>query len=183
MGYEVDVTALQMVTALSVIANGGVLLKPQIIKSIESEDGVLIRDFKAQKVRRVIHERAANMVKNAMVTVVEKGGTGTRAAVEGFMVAGKTGTALKPRNPRNLGYHSGRYVVSFMGFLPADNPKLAGIVIVDDPKGDEKLYGGTVAAPIFQKISKAAMPYLGVEPLIVHRKASRSLNNARGGAY
>ena len=183
MGYEVDVTALQMVSALSVIANGGVLLKPQIIKSIQSEDGVLIRDFKAQKVRRVIHESAANMVKNAMVTVVEKGGTGTRAAVEGFMVAGKTGTALKPRNPRNLGYHSGRYVVSFMGFLPADNPKLAGIVIVDDPKGDEKLYGGTVAAPIFQKISKAAMPYLGVEPLIVHRKASRSLNNVRGGAF
>lgn len=183
MGYEVDVTALQMVAALSVIANGGVLLKPQIIKRIQSSDGVSMHEFKPQKVRRVIHENAANMVKNALVSVVEKGGTGTRAALEGYVVAGKTGTAKKPRDPRNLGYHSSRYVVSFMGFLPADNPKLAGIIIVDDPKGDEKLYGGTVAAPVFKEIAMKAMPYLGVEPLIVHRKAARTRNNDRGGAY
>ena len=123
------------------------------------------------------------MVKNALVSVVEKGGTGTRAALEGYVVAGKTGTAKKPRDPRNLGYHSSRYVVSFMGFLPADNPKLAGIIIVDDPKGDEKLYGGTVAAPVFKEIAMKAMPYLGVEPLIVHRKAARTRNNDKGGAY
>ena len=183
MGYEVDVTALQMVSALSVIANGGVLLKPQIIRRVSSSDGVSISEFKTQKVRRVIHEGAANMVRDALVSVVLDGGTGTRASVEGFIVAGKTGTALKPRNPRNLGYHRGRYVVSFMGFLPADNPKLAGIIVVDDPRGDGSIYGGTVAAPIFQKIAKAAMPYLGVEPLIVNRKATRSLDNARGGAY
>ena len=70
-----------------------------------------------------------------------------------------------------------------MGFLPADNPKLAGIIVVDDPRGEGSIYGGTVAAPIFQKIAKSAMPYLGVDPLIVNRKATRSLDNAREGAY
>jgi len=144
---------------------------------------VSISEFKTQKVRRVIHEGAANMVRDALISVVSDGGTATRASVEGFLVAGKTGTALKPRSPRNLGYHRGRYVVSFMGFLPADNPKLAGIIVVDDPRGEGSIYGGTVAAPIFQKIAKAAMPYLGVDPLIVNRKATRSLDNAREGAY
>ena len=105
------------------------------------------------------------------MAVVSKGGTGTRAQVDGFHVAGKTGTAYKPKSLRNQGYHTGRYVVSFMGFLPAENPRLAGIIVVDDPQNDGSRYGGTVAAPIFSKIAAAAMPYMGIDP----RKATRSL--------
>ena len=105
------------------------------------------------------------------MAVVSKGGTGTRAQVDGFHVAGKTGTAYKPKSLRNQGYHTGRYVVSFMGFLPAENPRLAGIIVVDDPQNDGPRYGGTVAAPIFSKIAAAAMPYMGIDP----RKATRSL--------
>ena len=110
------------------------------------------------------------------MAVVSKGGTGTKAQVDGFQVAGKTGTAKKPKNPRNQGYHDGRYVVSFMGFLPAENPRLAGIIVVDDPQNKGFRYGGTVAAPIFSKIAAAAMPYLGIDP----RKATRSLGPSPG---
>ncbi len=176
MGYEVDVTALQMVNALCVIANGGTLYQPQIIQRITSQDGVTMYRFQSKKIRRVIHEGAANKVRDALMAVVSKGGTGTKAQVDGFQVAGKTGTAKKPKNPRNQGYHDGRYVVSFMGFLPAENPRLAGIIVVDDPQNKGFRYGGTVAAPIFSKIAAAAMPYLGIDP----RKATRSLGPSPG---
>ena len=171
MGYEVDVTALQMVNALSVVANGGTLYQPQIIQRVTSQDGLTMYRFQPKKIRRVIHEGAANKVRNALMAVVLKGGTGTKAQVDGFHVAGKTGTAYKPKEPRNRGYHTGRYVVSFMGFLPAENPRLAGIIVVDDPQNEGFRYGGHVAAPIFSKIAAAAMPYMGIEP----RKATRSL--------
>ena len=176
MGYEVDVTALQMVNALCVIANGGTLYQPQIIQRITSQDGLTMYRFQPKKIRRVIHEGAANKVRNALMAVVSKGGTGTKAQVDGFQVAGKTGTAKKPKDPRNQGYHDRRYVVSFMGFLPAENPRLAGIIIVDDPQNEGSRYGGTVAAPIFSKIAAAAMPYLGIDP----RKATRSLGPSTG---
>ena len=176
MGYEVDVTALQMVNALCVIANGGTLFQPQIIQRITSQDGLTMYRFQPKKIRRVIHEGAANKVRDALMAVVSKGGTGTKAQVDGFHVAGKTGTAKKLKNPRNQGYHKGRYVVSFMGFLPAENPRLAGIIVVDDPKNKGSRYGGTVAAPIFSKIAAAAMPYMGIDP----RKATRSLGPSTG---
>jgi cell division protein FtsI/penicillin-binding protein 2 len=176
MGYEVDVTALQMVNALCVIANGGTLFQPQIIQRITSQDGLTMYRFQPKKIRRVIHEGAANKVRDALMAVVSKGGTGTKAQVDGFHVAGKTGTAKKLKNPRNQGYHKGRYVVSFMGFLPAENPRLAGIIVVDDPKNKGSRYGGAVAAPIFSKIAAAAMPYMGID----RRKATRSLGPSTG---
>ena len=174
MGYEVDVTALQMVNALCVIANGGTLYQPQIIQRITSQDGLTMYRFQSKKIRRVIHEGAANKVRDALMAVVSKGGTGTRAQVDGFHVAGKTGTAYKPKSLRNQGYHTGRYVVSFMGFLPAENPRLAGIIVVDDPKNAAR-YGGTVAAPIFSEIASAAMPSMGIRPTVLPRRAIKNV--------
>ena len=114
-------------------------------------------------IRRVISKRAADSVRNAMVQVTQKGGTGTKAQVEGFRVAGKTGTASK-LNPETKRYYRTKNVVSFAGFLPADDPKLAMIVIVDDPKASwAERYGGAVAAPLFSEIAARSMAVLGVE--------------------
>ena len=174
MGYEVDVTALQMASALSVIANGGNLMKPQIIQQVSSPGGEVVYQLQPKKVRRVISEQAAGMMTNALTAVVADGGTGEKAMVDGFVVAGKTGTSRKLRNPRNKGYYHGRYVVSFMGFLPAENPRLAGIIVVDDPKNAAR-YGGTVAAPIFSEIASAAMPFMGIEPTVLPRRVIKSV--------
>ena len=174
MGYEVDVTALQMASALSAIANGGNLMKPQIIQKVYSPAGELIYQLQPKKIRRVISEEAAGMMTNALTAVVAEGGTGKNAMVEGFVVAGKTGTARKPRHQRNKGYFHGRYVVSFMGFLPAENPRLAGIIVVDDPKSPSK-YGGTVAAPIFAEIASAAMPCMGIKSTELPRRVIKNV--------
>ena len=174
MGYEVDVTALQMVSALSAIANGGTLMKPQIIQKVFSQDGDLIYRLQPKKIRRVISEEAAGMMTNALTSVVAEEGTGKNAMVEGFVVAGKTGTAKKPRQQRNKGYHDGRYVVSFMGFLPAEHPRLAGIIVVDDPKSASR-YGGTVAAPIFSEIASAAMPCMGIKSTVIPRRVIKNV--------
>jgi len=174
MGYEVDVTALQMASALSAIANGGNLMKPQIIQQVSSPGGEVVYQLQPKKIRRVISEQAAGMMTNALTAVVAEGGTGEKAMVDGFVVAGKTGTSRKLRNPRNQGYHPGRYVVSFMGFLPAENPRLAGIIVVDDPKNAAR-YGGTVAAPIFSEIASAAMPCLGIKPTVVPRRVIKNV--------
>ncbi|MCP4848422.1 MAG: penicillin-binding protein 2 [Verrucomicrobiaceae bacterium] len=174
MGYEVDVTALQMASALSVIANGGNLMKPQIIQKVSSAEGEVIYQLQPKKIRRVISEQAAGMMVNALTAVVADGGTGQNAMVDGFVVAGKTGTAKKLRTPRNKGYYHGRYVVSFMGFLPAENPRLVGIIVVDDPKNASR-YGGTVAAPIFSEIATAAMPCMGVKPAALPRRMIKNV--------
>ncbi len=174
MGYEVDVTALQMASALSVIANGGNLMKPQIIQKVSSAEGEVIYQLQPKKIRRVISEQAAGMMVNALTAVVADGGTGQNAMVDGFVVAGKTGTAKKLRTPRNKGYYHGRYVVSFMGFLPAENPRLVGIIVVDDPKNASR-YGGTVAAPIFSEIATAAMPCMGVKPTALPRRMIKNV--------
>jgi cell division protein FtsI/penicillin-binding protein 2 len=111
---------------------------------------------------------------NALTAVVADGGTGENATVDGFVVAGKTGTARKPRAQRNKGYYHGRYVVSFMGFLPAENPRLAGIIVVDDPQNAAR-YGGTVAAPIFSEIASAAMPSMGIRPTALPRRMIKNV--------
>lgn len=176
MGYEVDVTALQMVNALSAIANGGDLMKPQIVRRVTSAADEVLYQFAPRKIRRAVSESAANQVRRALMAVVAEGGTGGGAAIEGFAVAGKTGTAQKPKEDRSQGYYKGRYVVSFMGFLPAENPALAGIIVVDDPQNEAgRRYGGTVAAPLFAEIAAAAMPYMGIKPTVVPRRAARAV--------
>lgn len=164
MGYEVAVTPLQMLTALGVVANGGEFVEPRVIAAVEGADGAAEQSFGGRKARRVISRHAAAMVKRAMVAVTANGGTGTAAAIPGYTVAGKTGTAQKYDTEAKR-YLQDRYVVSFMGFLPADRPELMGVVVVDDPQIDHvDRYGGTIAAPLFQRIAEQAMASLNVEP-------------------
>jgi len=162
-GYEIDVTALQMVMAGAAIANGGVLMKPQIIREIRDPEGGVVRRFPPVAVRRVMSPEAARMVTTAMVETVAEGGTGTKAAIPGYLVAGKTGTAWK--NIPGRGYDPRRYVASFLGFAPADQPELCCLVVLDDAKIDEAgAYGGAASAPVWAGIIKESLEYLEVAP-------------------
>jgi len=163
MGYEVAVTPLQMAAACGIIANDGIYQAPTVVKKVVDHEGIERDLGEARVTRRVISERAARQVKRCMVAVLEEGGTGTKAAIPGYTIAGKTGTARK--HVVNVGYVSGRYVVSFMGFFPADDPELVGIVMIDDPRADGiHLYGGTIAAPVFREIAEKAIRLYGMEP-------------------
>ncbi len=165
MGYEVAVTPLQVAVACGVIANKGVLRPPTILRGIDDRSvngsGFVKADQRAS--RRVISEKAAEQVRRCMVEAMMEHGTGSKAAVLGYSMAGKTGTARK--HVENVGYVNGRYVASFMGFLPADNPQLLGLIVIDDPKVNKgAVYGGSVAAPIFQAIAEDAVKVLQIEP-------------------
>ena len=162
IGYEVAVTPLQLASALGAIANGGFLMKPYIVDAILDDKGRAVEKFRPEVVRRVVSERAANEVRKCLIEVMGPDGTGENGAVEGCSVAGKTGTARKYSVEMNQ-YLPGRYVVSFMGFLPAENPRFLGIVVVDDPQtGSLHRYGGTVAAPVFSRIATEAVAYMNL---------------------
>jgi cell division protein FtsI (penicillin-binding protein 3) len=159
-GYGISVSTLQLATAAAAIANDGVLMKPYIIKAIASPDGDVIRDFVPQPVRRVVSTATARTIRRIMGTVITSGGTGENAAIAEYNVCGKTGTAHKI-DPQG-GYSDDRYVASFIGFAPADDPQLVILVVVDEPKG--RHYGGNVAAPAFAKIAHETLNFLGVSP-------------------
>lgn len=163
MGYSVAVTPLQMITAMGVIANGGGYQAPTILKAVETQEGKVIQRPERKAQTRVISQRAASYMVRSMKKVMGEGGTGSKGAFPGYTIAAKTGTARK--NVEGVGYVTGRYVVSFMGFFPADDPQLMGIVIVDDPHATGvNLYGGTIAGPIFAEMGKGAVKLLGITP-------------------
>jgi cell division protein FtsI/penicillin-binding protein 2 len=163
MGYSVAVTPLQMVAGLSVIVNDGVLYPPHILEAVFDDRGLNVEVNRPKPAGQVISERAAHQVRRALVKVCQPGGTGTQAAIPGYTMGGKTGTAEK-FDAKSGAYLKGRYVVSFMGFVPADNPKFIAIVVVDDPKVDYvKRYGGTIAAPLFKRIAERSLEYFNVE--------------------
>jgi cell division protein FtsI (penicillin-binding protein 3) len=159
-GHGISVSALQMITAVSAIANGGNLMKPFLVQEIVDQGGNLISIHKPQKVRRVISARTATVVKNILKTVITEGGTGVNAALEGYTVCGKTGTARKL--DENGEYSKDKHTASFIGFAPAANPEIAILVIIDEPQ--EQYYGGIVAAPVFKAIAQQALNYLNVPP-------------------
>lgn len=172
MGYAVGVTPLQIATAYCAIANGGELLQPHVLKSVEDADGRTVQRVERTVVRRVISETVSKQMRIALGKVTGEGGTGTNAAIPGYEVCAKTGTAQK--NVPGVGYARGRYVVSLAGFLPANNPELVGLVVVDDPKATGiSLYGGTIAAPIWQEMATSAVRLRGIPPTDpeVHRLA------------
>jgi len=148
-----------MLVAFSAIANDGYLMRPYIVSEIRDNEGLTIKSFKPQVVRRVISEDTSKRLTEILRTVVEEGGTATKAAIDGNLVAGKTGTAQKA-DPETGSYSHDRYVSSFVGFLPADEPKFSIIVVVDEPKG--AIYGGSVAAPIFKEIAEQVLTYLKI---------------------
>jgi cell division protein FtsI (penicillin-binding protein 3) len=170
MGHEIGVTPLQMATAMSAIANGGKLMTPRIVKSITDSDGKTISTLKPIVLRQVISPQTANQIGTALRGVVSDRGTAAAAAVPGFTIAGKTGTAQKV-GPHG-GYEKGKEVVSFCGYLPAENPQFVGLVVLDDAQTKpEQNYGGTVAGPIFSHIAEKAARYLDLEPHEEIRKA------------
>ncbi|MFZ9936549.1 MAG: peptidoglycan D,D-transpeptidase FtsI family protein [Luteolibacter sp.] len=163
-GYALNVTPLQMACAYSVIAGDGKLPKPRIVKSLVANDGTVIENYPPEVAAQVIKPGVARQMREALAKVTEEGGTGMLAAVPGYKVAGKTGTALK-HNPNGRGYLDGRYTVSFAGMLPAQNPAFVAIVVIDDPLTTKvKRYGGTIAAPIFGRIGARAAAYLNLQP-------------------
>jgi len=163
MGQAVAVTPLQMAMGMSVIANGGKLMRPQIIKSIQDHDGQEILSVKPEVIREVIPPSTAKFVSAALTEVVSERGTAALARVSGFSVAGKTGTAQKV-DPKG-GYAAGKYIVSFVGYIPAEQPRFVCLIILDDAKLTSGLnYGGLVAAPIFSRVAEKAARYLDLVP-------------------
>ncbi len=159
IGQEVAVTPLQMLRAYSAIANGGFLVRPHVVSKIVSPNDQVVASFKDKEMKRVISAKTAETFKDILKSVTEDGGTGKSASVKGNPVAGKTGTA-QMINPVTKRYSKEKYVSSFVGFVPADNPRFALIVIVYEPKG--AIYGGAVAAPVFKDIANQALSYLDV---------------------
>ena len=163
-GYYIGVTPIQMATAYSVIAGDGRLLKPKIVKALIANDGTVVEDFPTEVRGQAISPATAKKMRGALHNVTLTGGTATRAAVAGYKVCGKTGTAIKHDHKRG-GYIQGSYVVSFAGFMPADDPAFVCYVVIDDPKTTEvSRYGGTIAAPIFSKIATRLAAHMNLQP-------------------
>ncbi len=159
IGQEIAVTPLQVLRAYSAIANGGKLMKPYIVSEIISQSGESVKKFSPEMEKKVISENTARTMRGILKTVVEEGGTAQKASIMGNLAAGKTGTA-QMIDPKTGRYSKDNYVSSFVGFVPADNPKFALIVVVYKPRGAR--YGGVVAAPVFKKIVENTLVYLNV---------------------
>jgi cell division protein FtsI (penicillin-binding protein 3) len=159
-GQGISVSAIQLITAASAIANDGVLMKPMLVKAITDRSGRTVTRYSPEPVRRVIASHTAATVRRILKTVITEGGTGVNAALDGYTVCGKTGTAQKIDESGS--YAKGRYLSSFIGFAPADHPEVAILVIVDEPTIQS--YGGIVAAPAFRQIAMETMTYLNIPP-------------------
>jgi cell division protein FtsI (penicillin-binding protein 3) len=158
MGQEVGVTSLQMVAAMAAIANNGVLMTPYVVSEVRDQKGQILKEVLPHVKRRVISPDTARALTTILEGVVTNG-TGMKAAIPGFRVAGKTGTAQKI-DSRTGTYSATQFVGSFVGFVPAEAPRLAMIVVIDDPQGES--WGGTVAAPVFRRVGEQVLTYLGV---------------------
>ena len=167
IGHEVAVTALQMLGVVCAIANDGFLMKPYVVDQVLSADGRVLFQQNPVVMGRSVRRDTADVMKKLLVRVVEAGGTGRRASVAGYTVAGKTGTAQKVIAG---GYSDVLNVASFVGFLPAEDPRLAIIVVVDEPRKSVRT-GGTVAAPVFKKIAEQSVRYLDILPKAVAAQA------------
>jgi cell division protein FtsI (penicillin-binding protein 3) len=159
-GQGVAVSAIQLVAAVSAIANDGILMKPYLVQAVTDPNGRIIKNTAPVQVRRVISSRSAQTVRRMMATVVDEGGTGVKAALTNYTVGGKTGTAQKI-DP-NGSYSKKRFIASFVGLAPIDHPRAVVLVAIDEPL--KRHYGGTVAAPAFKRITKAALGYLSTSP-------------------
>jgi cell division protein FtsI (penicillin-binding protein 3) len=160
MGQEVSVTALQLATAFGAIANGGTLMQPRLVRSVFDGAGRETRRFEPTAVRQVVSPDTARLLTRLLVRVVD-GGTGTRATIPGYEVAGKSGTAQK-LDPRTRRYSRAAGVLSFVGFAPADEPRFVTLVVLDEPRTER--WGSEAAAPVFAAIGLEILRYLDVPP-------------------
>ena len=161
IGHSIAVTPLQLVTAMSAVANDGVLLKPHIIKQITNADGSVYKEYGREEVHRVIDSATDKTLVGLLEQVVATGG-GSKAAVKGYRIAGKTGTAQKI-NEHTSGYMEGRYIASFCGFAPVENPEIVVLVVIDDPSAGA-FYGGQIAAPVARDIFSQLFRFMHISP-------------------
>lgn len=162
IGHAVNVTALQMAVAMNALANDGVLMRPYIVREVRSKSGdLLYRRHPEDAGPPVVRPEVARETRRILAGAVGPGGTGRRAAIEGYEVAGKTGTAQKVLP--GGGYADRANYASFVGFFPAGNPAVTILVTVDEPRGESRT-GGAVAAPVFREIAEYAIGYLGIPP-------------------
>lgn len=161
MGQGVAATRLQMAMVFGAIANGGVLMHPMLVKRLEDHDGNVVQRYEPQGVRRVVTEATAREMIEALKTVVSKDGTAQFAAITNYTVAGKTGTAQKVVDGR---YSSEKFVVSFIGFFPADKPEICISIVMDSAKEGGRAFGGALCGPVFSEIGRRCASYLNIPP-------------------
>ena len=159
IGQGIAVTSMQMISAVSIIANGGYLVTPRVVSEIRDKSGNVIKKASNAAVRPILRKRTADIMKDILKAAVEDG-TGANARLERYTSAGKTGTAQKVEP--DGGYSHERFIASFAGFAPADNPKIAILVTLDEP--GPVYYGGAVAAPVFKDVARDVLRYLRVDP-------------------
>lgn len=159
-GQGLTVTPMQTATAMAAIANHGLLMQPHVVERIIASDGTETA-ITPKAVRQVVSAETARTVRDMLMTVTEKGGTGTLAVVPGYRTAGKTGTAQKA-DAATGNYSVDKRVASFVGFIPAEDPKLVILALLDEPKG--QVYGGLIAAPVFSRVASQTLQLLGVPP-------------------
>lgn len=176
-GQGVSVSAIQLVRAVAAIANEGILMRPYIVQAVLDQNGGLVKRFGPQKIRQVITPESAAKIRLMMESVVDLGGTGTRAALDGYPSGGKTGTAQKA--DERGGYAEDRFIASFVGFAPAKRPEIAILVVIDEPQGQH--YGGTVAAPVFKRIALKTLDYLNIAPRREKERLTVSLTHGASG--
>ena len=176
-GQGVSVSALQLISATSAIANGGILMKPYIVQAITDHNGRIVKCFGPKIVRRAVSTNTARALIRIMKSVTNEGGTGIKAAPEGYTACGKTGTAQKINEKGT--YEEGQYIASFVGFAPAEKPEISILVMIDEPQ--ESHYGGIVAAPVFKKIASETLQYMNILPngkagrLVVSRESEERI--------
>ncbi|MFH2045738.1 MAG: penicillin-binding protein 2 [Pseudomonadota bacterium] len=159
-GQGISASPLQLISATSAIANNGLLMKPYIVQAISDHKGKTIKRFEATPVRQAISSKSANTITKILMAVTTKEGTGFNATLDGYTVCGKTGTAQKIDKTGK--YARNKYIASFIGFAPVEDPEIAILVIVDEPRKNH--YGGIVAAPAFKKIAQETLTYLNILP-------------------
>ncbi len=160
-GQGIGVTPLQIAAAVASVANGGFYKTPKVAAAVVDSRNRRIKNLQSPAIRKVLSSRTADLLRRMMTDVVERGGTGTRAALTHYTAAGKTGTA-QVADPETGTYARDKVTSVFAGFAPASRPRLAMVVVIHEPEG--KGYGGVVAAPVFRRVMEKALPYLGVMP-------------------
>lgn len=171
-GQGISITPIQLITAACAIANDGYLMEPRIAKKLIDEEGNTIHDFKPRMIRQVISKDTSTIMRSILESVVNNG-SGAGAYIPGYKVAGKTGTAQKAEGGR---YIQGRYVSSFLAFAPANDPKVAVLVVIDEP-GAGSYYGGVIASPVVKSILSDTLRYLDIKPQYTEEEAEQLLKN------
>tara|TARA_B100000427_G_scaffold134757_1_gene112022 strand:+ start:17632 stop:19362 length:1731 start_codon:yes stop_codon:yes gene_type:complete len=171
-GQGIATTGLQLATAMSVIANDGIYIKPRIIKYFQNKDQTTLKGIPITTKERIISEQTAYEVKKTLFNVVERG-TAKNIKIKGYTIAGKTGTAQKAKT-NGLGYEPGKYIASFLGFFPVEDPQIVILVSIDSPK--KGYYGSTVAGPVFKECAKFIIDYYNIPPNTINTNFKQGIS-------